>query len=126
MKYLFILVSISSLAQSNSYRIREPVQGTVFYEITTNNIPIRTSIMGKIEIFTDSIQAFGITWEIQKRGKCEFVHDNVIEATYQIHWNGQLAWLIIKNEDVLLVLHRLFDIPMIQYPHQSKYYSDFP
>lgn len=116
-----LFVSISAIAQ-----LREPVQGTIFYEIITNNIPIRTSVMGKIEIFTDSIQAFGITWNIKQSGKLKFVHDKVIEATYLLEWNNQLAWLIIKNEDVLLVLHRLFDIPMIQYPHQSKYYSEFP
>lgn len=125
MKTIIILL-FPLLSLSQGRYLREAVQGTIFYEITTNNIPITTKIKGKIEIFTDSLIAFDITWKIKQYGKTTLVHDKVLEASYVLEYNGQLAYLIVKNEDVLFVLHRLFDIPMIQYPHLMAYYSEFP
>jgi hypothetical protein len=117
--YALILFPAVSLAQ-----IREPVQQTIFYEIT-HRIPFETPNKGKMELWTDSVSAFDMTWKIQEIRNFEAVHDKLIRAILYLKYKEQRAILIVINEKVLFIIPQGFDVPMIQYPHESRYYEKF-
>ena len=115
MKILLLFISITSFCQ-----LREPEQQIIFFErVSNNNLNIPKE--GKILVFTDSLQAFDLTWNIDTI----LLHetdggDKLLKAVYHISHKGQKATLLVINRRLSFMMNGLQDVEMIQLPHQCS------
>ena len=114
---ILTLITITSFAQ-----LREPVKETIFYERVSANI-LNIPVTGRIEIFTDTLHAFDITWTIKRRRVFKTDGgDKLLEAIMDISHKGQNATLMVINKRALFMVPGLQDIEMIQLPHDGWRY----
>lgn len=111
MKYLFILISLSSFAQ-----LREPVQQIIFPKDST---------IGRIEIYSDSLSAFGITWSILTQN-VQTWGDRIENGAMLAKYKEQRLILLVRGKRLTIDLPGIKRVRSEQLPHSLQLYAILP
>lgn len=111
---ILVLISVSSFAQ-----FKEQPRFTIFYE-HIGRVPFDLEKTGQLELYTDSLKAFYITWKIKDYELFDTVGDEVLKAIINVEYKEQKATLFVSGRNVIFAIRNYYDVAMVQVPHDHK------